>query len=346
MKGQEIINQLTQEKMPDIQQVRELCLNQPARAKKGIRHLRLSTAAAIVAAFLVFATAAYAVVDYRRVETGGNMDIVILPDNQYGRQLYHERNENRQIGRNIYWALSDNMYIGRITGAMAQFINGELTGQIFTAEGTPLDFELAVPRPGLLSFGNHHLDDRGYVLYNADGYEISSMVLFTDRDGEPSFIHINTRAHEEAVHGHNSTYEEVTTAFGRPVRLPTVHMENFQPPEFNLNNWQPYSREPEWHVRILYTVSELTGIFDFCRNEMRIFIQSERGENDQPLWTLYYLGGEVISHDIAGVIVYELNLPETTTYFVWTHDGLAYNFTPSPMFTNQQTMDVIRSMIE
>jgi len=354
MKGNEIISRITQDKMPDIRQVRERCLSQPLR-KKSTKRLRLSTAAAIVAAFLVFATAAYAVADYRRVETGGAWDIVILPDDDYGRQIYHERNEGRRYGYSVYDALRDNMYIRRINAERARFINEGLAGRIFTADGTAIDFVLAVPMPGLLNFGRHHLDDRGNVLYTAGGHQIGTIILFSTRDGELYSVDIRTKEEEEAIWGFNSTYDEVMKAFEGAVRLPTAYAEMFQPPVFNLDSWQVHLHDDERRVveggtatraTIRFNIAELSSIFDWCHDGMSIVIERARGEYERPSWTMYYLGGEAIPHDIAGVTVYELNLPETATHFVWTYSGLAYRFSPSRLFTHAQTMDVIRSMIE
>jgi len=345
MKGREIINNITQEKMPNIQQVREQILYQPIQAKRGFARLRLSTAAAIVAALIVFASAAYAVAGYQRVTTGGAWDIVILPNDEYGRQIYNHRNQSRITGRTVYWALGGNMYIGRINAETAQFINESLEGQIFTASGTAIDFELAVSMPGALSFGRHYLYDKGYTLYTADGYPVGSIILFRTEGGEPYKVYIRTKAHEEELWGFNSTYEEVQATLGEALRLPTAYIEIFQPPCFDLHNMRPYSQDAVWRASVRYSVSVISDIFDWCQDEMRITIESVWDNGGYPIWTIYYLGGEAIAHDIAGVTVYELNLPDTALHFMWVLDGLAYRLTPSPVFTPGQTMDVIYSMI-
>ena len=94
-----------------------------------------------------------------------------------------------------------------------------------------------------------------------------------------------------------------------------------------------------------YNVREVKSIFDFCSYAMHINVETARDE-DSPRGTLYVLGGEAISRYIAGVTVYEFNLPYTVIHFIWELDGLVYRFTPSRLFTPEQTMDVIRSMIE
>jgi len=347
MKGQEIINHITHEKMPDVQQMREICLTQPVQAKRHFKRLRLSTAAAIVAVFVIFASVAYAIVDraYQRVATGGMWDIVLLPDDDYGRQIYQERNEGRRTGHHVYWALGGNIYTGRINAEAARFINQQLEGQIFASDGSAIDFELAVSLPGILSFGRYHLDDRGNTLYTADGYPVGSISLFRTNDNELYSVAIRTQAQEEEIRGFNSSYEEVRAVLGKALRLPAVHIDKFQPPCFDLRDMWPHLPEPGWHVSVRYTINEITGIFDFCRYEIRIFIENTRGEDGPPLLTMYYLGGEAIARYIAGVTVYELNIPDHMLHFVWEKDGLAYRLTPSPVFTHEQIMEVIYSMV-
>ncbi|MCL2404321.1 MAG: hypothetical protein FWC92_02110 [Defluviitaleaceae bacterium] len=354
MKGKEIITQITQETMPDIQQVRELCLAQPTPTKVGLRRLRLSTAAAIVAALFVFATATYAVVDwvYQRAETGGTWDIVILPNDDYGRQLFYERTEGRIYGHPIYFALdSDNMYIRRIDAQQAKLINQKLQGRVFMACGNVVDFDLVVPGSGIQRhLGRYVLDDRGYVLFTADGEPIGSIRVHSTRDGELLSVEIFTMAVEEAVWSFNSTYEEVAAAFGRDIRLPTAHMDRFIPPDFNLTSWQvhPYDYDDamQYNAIVRFTTRELTSLLDVCNNEMRIFIENARSEDDPPMMTMYYLGGDMITHEIAGIIVYEISPYGFATHFVWEYDGLSYRFNPPSTFMPFMVMDMIRSMIE
>jgi len=348
MKGKEIINHITQEKMPDIQQIREKCLAEPSHTRRGFKRLRLSTAAAIVAAFLLFATAAYAIADrvYQRVETGGMWDIVLLPDDEYGRQVYLERNEGRMHGYMAYWALGGNVYIRRINAEAARFLNEQLAGQLFTADGATIDFEPFVSTPGIFNVGRHHLDNRGYVLYTADGDQVGAIYLLSNMDSELSYVRVSTRVEEESKWTYNSSYEEVIAALGSNLRLPTAHIDMFVAPSFDLSNNAHYLTEDRWRATAAYRTRELNSIMDWCRYAMIIFIENERVEYGGPRATRYYLGGELTIHDIAGITVYELDLPDTVTQFYWTYNGLAYMLQPSRAFTPEQTLDVIRSMIE
>jgi len=350
MKGREIINRITREKMPDIEQVREACQTRPVQPRRGRKRLRLSVAAAFVAALVLFATAAYAIVDivYQRVDTGSGWDIVILPDDEYGRQIYYERRAEWTYGHFIYFPLGHNMYIRHISAGGAQFINERLEGLLFTADGTPIDFELAMPMQGAFNrlAGRHHIDDRGYVLYTSDGHPIGAISLHSSMDGDLLDVSIQTEEDIKASFGFNSSYEEARAAFGDALRLPTAHIERFFPPCFDLHEWWPHLHQTHWALTVRYNIRELRGIGDWCQYEMRIFVETARGEYDGQRWTSYHLGGEAIAHDIAGVAVYELNLPDTAIHFIWVHDGLAYRLNPSPTFTRAQTMEVIRSMIE
>ena len=345
MKGSEIINHITRDKMPDIGQIRERCMNQSNHARgSGFRTkpMRLSTAAALVLAFLVFSTAAYAVGNaiYQRINTGGTWDIVIFPDDSYGRQAYHERRGD-SIAHPIYNGLSRPLHLRHINLEMAQFINENLEGQIFNADGTAIDFELAVPMSNLT--GQHHLDNRGNVLYTVDGYAIGTIYIVTTMQDDFYGIWIRTKAEVEQSRDNTADYEEAMVVFDRPFRLPTAHMELFQSPIFSVNDIPPYFLE----VVVLYNVRELRSIFDTCPDSIRIFIEREKNEYDRPARVIYRLG-ETTTHDIAGTIVYEINVRDHVARFIWTHDGLVYTLQEPPTqgLAHEQIMDIIRSMLE
>ena len=342
MKGKEIIDQITKDRMPDIQQVLETCLNQPNHGRRGFSRLRLSTAVAIVAAFLVFATAAYAVAEiaYRRIETGSAMDLIVLPDDEYGRQLFHERTADWIMGRRIYSAFSDYAHVSCISERAARFVNRHLEGQIFVADGTAINFGLAVSMPEPFSLG-YRLDDRGNALYTADGYQIGKIILLTNNTGEYVDVIIRTVAEEEAALGYNATLEEIVSALGRDIWLPQVHIEVFRPPVFNLTR----QHDPDWSVRARFSTREIDSLHERWYDELNIAIVSARGEHS-PLLSIYILGGEVSTYDIAGVTVYKLILNEVFTQFFWAYDGLAYQLIPSSLHTLAQTLEVIRSMVE
>ena len=352
MKGSEIINHIARDKMPDIENVREICLSQPGSVSIA-RRIRLRTAVVFVAALVAFATVAYAVMDrlYQRVETGGIMDIVIFPDTPEGRQAYEEHTADRSIisGWLIYCGFTDNTHYNTVDAETVQFINDELDGQLFAANGDIIDFELLVPASGPSSFRQYQVDDRGQGLYTADGYRIGSILFMTCTNDEPYGVKIETKVFVEAEIGFNTTFEDAVAAFGKPFRLPTAHIDMFQPPRFNLTDlFRGRWHTPEWFVGVNFTVAELNHIRDWCFYSMRIIIERAKDEDDpySRHATVYFIGGEAIAHDIAGITVYELNLPERMLHFTWMHDGFVYNLYPSYKFTHDQTMDVIRSMIE
>ena len=350
MKGNEIIRHITQSKIPDVRQVRDECLNQPTHTR-GFRRLRLSTAVAIAAAFLIFATAAYAVADrvYQRVETGGNWDIVVFPDDAYGRMAYDEAwGDIRFIHHHypIYCSFTENLRVPPISAAGAQFINDELAGRIFTAGGALIDFDLAVRMPNFLDFRRYHLDSKGNALYTAGGHPVGTIYLVTDTQGERIRVDIQTAEQVIAAWGYNSTYDEIVEAFDTPIRLPSAHMDNFQAPAFRLDNRMRYSvcGGVEWEARITYNMRELRNIRDKCPHAMTIRIEAARDENDRRAWTMYYIG-EVIAHNIAGVAVHELNLVDTVHHFIWQHEDLVYTLFPSSRHNHAQILEVIRSMV-
>jgi len=341
MKGKEIINNIAQDKMPNIEAVRVLCQTQPAPAKS---RLRFKTVVAAVAVVVLLVTGVYAATEmvYRRVETGASFDIVILPDDEYGRQVYAEATEHNLTGYPVYWVLTDNQYIRRLDADAARFINEQVAGQIFMADGTPIDFEPVVSHSGIFTFGGYRFYDRGYELFTASGEPIGTIWLHVSRRGDLHSVQIHSLAEEASWRAGNATYADVVAAFGREPRLPTAYVDLFQAPRFRLTNFY-LPDGSAWNVVISYAMQELDNVFDLCRDELRIFVEKV----SEDTWhTRYYLGGEVIEHVIGEVIVYELRLPEMVTHFVWEYDGFSYSFWPSPLFTPQQTIEVIRSMIE
>ena len=353
MQGKKIIHHITRGKMPDIQQVRENCLAQPAPAR-GFKRLRLSTAAAIVAAFLVFATAAYAVAGrvYQRVETGGNWDIVVFPDDEYGRLAYYEAwgdaTRWTTFRSLLYCGFSDDLRPWRVNADGARFINEDLVGRVFTACGAPIDFELAVRSPRLRDFRRYHFDSRGYALYTAGGLPIGEITIVSNADREFTGVEIQTKAQIVHMWGYNHTLEEVLEAFGRDIRLPVTYiMDGFLPPRVRLHDRMlgSMSGGVEWEARITYSTRELRDIRDWCPQAMTIRVEVARDEDARRPWTMYYIG-EVITHDIAGVTVHELNLRDTVQHFIWQHDGLVYTLFPSRVHSHAQVLEVIRSMVE
>jgi len=348
MKGREIINRITREKMPDIEQVREACQARPVQPRRGRKRLRLSVAAAFAAVLILFTAAAYAIAGmvYQRVETGTGWDIVILPNDEYGRQIYNEWSAGWITGRSIYWTICRNNHTDTFNAEAARFINEYLKGQVFTSDGTAIDFELAVPMTGIFSYRRHHIDDRRNTLYTADGHQIGCIMFFRTSDNEPHMVRIRTIAQVEAQYGFNSTYEEARAAFGEALRLPAAHTEMFVPPCFDLNDWQLHPYHSHLHLRVRYSTREPRGILDWCPDRMSITVETARDGYDGPHGTMYYLGGEATAHDIAGVAVYEINPWHSIRYFVWVHDGLAYRLNPPLSFSREMAMDIIRSMVE
>ena len=390
MKGQEIINHITKEKMPDIEKVREQCINQPARAKVGARRLQLSTAAAVVAALLVFSTGLYAVGNaiYQRFDIGGSVEIVLLPDDDYGRQVFEEWRDGRfTVGNTIYYSRSRQLCADRhVDGVVSRFtvVPGEeqvlnvstiapkhtqairemLAGKIFTADGNEIDFDIVVPTtPEMIQVSSrlynnqYFIYDRGMTLYTAEGYSIGLIYLhlsavFNEQSitsGEPVQIVIRTEAELDYIFSY--TYEDAAYIMGQDLRLPTTHVEIFQPPMINVSRIPICDTVYDLGIWVFYNVNEVHLRREWCLQAMTITVERPRDDN-RDADTQYQIGGEIKEHDIAGVTVYEIiticsiwGMTEWSR-FTWIYDGLVYTLHPSPALTHEKTMDVIRSMIE
>ena len=387
MKGSEIINHITRDKMPDIEQIRERCMNRSNHARGSgfrTRPMRFSTAAALVIAFFVFSTAAYAIGSaiyqrFDRFDTGGRMDIVLLPDDDYGRQVLAEWRETFTVGTTLYYSRASYVNehrdgvtsrfasvpgteqvlgVGVIEARHVQAVREMLAGKIFTAEGNEIDFELIVPTTEEMRLissrynNRYYIYDRGNTLYTADGYAIGAIHLHSSYPRiEPVRVTIITEA--ELDYFHLYTYDEAAYFLGSDFRVPVAHVEMFQPLIINIHR----SVDLRGHVSefrgisLLFNIHEIHPRREWCSQPMSIIIERIRDEYSNAAHTQYGLGGEIVEHDMAGVTVHEIiTLCVFGIFqqvkFSWIYDGLVYTLRPSPALTHEQTMDVIRSMIE
>jgi hypothetical protein len=334
MKGKEIIDYIHKGKMPDVERVRENCLRQEAKGGYA-RRLRLSTAAAAIVACLVFSTAAYAVgaAIYNRFDTGGLLEIVVVP---YDSPEYQEQLKNRTMGYPLY--------IGRVSGVDPIFwgqmkrpiceevvyvVKEMLEGQLFGANGEP--FDLVVYNEG------YYADARGHVLYNAYGCEIGTIYLWYRNDDNLQMffdrVEITTLADHEEQFGFNNTYDDAFAHLGRDFRLPTEHLDLFNPPVFSV--WE---NSIGFSVRFLYHMYWISG------EDLYFIMSKARVEGTDPF--PFYITGEITGFEVAGVPVFKINEPQHAVNFNWVHDGLTYKFYPPSFFTETQILDVIRSMVE
>ena len=342
MKGQDLVNRLARDGMIDIEQVRENCHRQYVQQKPFVKKLRWSTAA-VVAACFVFATVVYAAtVLTERFDTGGSMSLTPVA---YDSTEFQEQQASTFFGRSIYANsradflppfirfVSYDHFEGFDSGT-AQLINEALAGKIFTADGAP--FVLMVPMPNQ----DLYRAERGSVLYNANGYEIGMITTVTTYDGEFTafdcdgllWVEILTVTDLINQFEFSATYEEAIMFLGRNFRLPTAHVDAFNPPKFQVEG----SIETIGRVNIRYVRGdELFG-------DLFLSVENIRDESLEPAH-LYFVG-EITRFEIAGVTIHRI-IPHNA--FWWIHDDLVYSLSLSAgTFTDRQIEEIIRSMIE
>jgi len=343
MKGKDLINKVIRVDVPDMEQVRVNCHQSAMSQSQPVKRLRWSVAAVIAACFL-FATAAYAAsVIINRLDTGGTMEFIMIPDDC---PEYHARRAEAISSAPVYVnrnadVLSPLLEVESPTFDydIAQIINEMLDGRIFTADGASFDLMKAVPNQYPVMYW---ADNRGHVLYDENGYEVGEIHLLTktpvDSAWEPVDIMITSRANFEIVWGYNNTFEEATTFLGKNLRLPTVHMEGFYPPLFRV-----VDINEEWltnGITMRFAHIECERWFA----DMLIHVENERADNSEP-WTIY-MPGEITRLEIDGVAVYKITGDRYATQVFWIHDGLVYRLIPSDVLTDVQVTEIIKSMVE
>jgi len=351
MKGQDLVNRLARDGMPDLEQVRENCHRQAAPQKPLVRKLRWSTAAAI-AACLVFATVVYAAtVIMERFDTGGSMALTPVA---YDSTEYQEQRASMFHMRPVYVSshadeflppfirFVSHEYFEGFDSETARMINEALAGKIFTADGTP--FVLMTTMLNMLNQELYRADAGGNVLYNADGDKIGMINTLTTFDGEFTafgydgllWVEILTVADLERLYGFTATYEDALLHLRRNFRLPTVHIEGLNPPKFRLEGFA----ETLGRVNIRY-VSEGT-FFD----DLILSVENIRDESIEPAHL--YFAGEIIEFEIAGLTIHKTasHTAPSSSVFWWIYDELVYSLIPPATLTDRQIEEIIRSMIE
>lgn len=331
MNGREIINHIVREEMPDLEQVRNICVQQ-SNVISCPKRIRWSVAAAF-AAVLVLATAAYAVgIVINRLDTGGGAEFIMTP---YDSPEYQEHRANMVAAWPLYVSNNSPESVLRVFSpdSLAHFdadatlvINKLLAGRIFIAYGTAFELMAAVPS---LS-GVYQADSRGNVLFNEDGYEIGIIYVNATLDKEPVSVDIFTLAEIEGGNA-PSTHDEARVFLGRDFRLPTAYTDGFQPPRFYLSDLRGV-------VHVRYMREQPYGY-------MHLTIEHIRGESEQAIG-VFVADGEITALEIAEATVYRIDVGGVASRFVWQHDGLVYVLYPSRILTDLQHKQIIRSMLE
>jgi len=374
MKGNKIINEMNRAKMPDIEQVREAChaaqntavwntsTQSQTSGRFGLRRLRLGTAMLMATVALIFAgSAAYAVGVAvgiigagERLDVGGRFQYVFVPA---GDPEYLERWDAAFHALPIFitshtgspwhslFYRSDG-FETRFSAARAAWVNAELEGQIFLADGSPFPYDLIVEEAGqwidegLGAVQSYRADSRGHELYNADGEHIG-IINAMEQHGVFQSVWIVTLAEHLERDGYINTLEEVEYALGATVRLPNRHLEDYAAPVFNASPGR----------------SGVSAVFAPLNEDgylQRIWMQFETVRTDDTPWE-HLITGQATLLEIAGNPVYQITTANGHTHFTWEHEGIIYRlYLPftfmydviTPVFSNQQIYEMIAGMME
>ena len=358
MKGKEIINYIHKDKMPDIRQVRERCIQQEEGRLENRRWLRFSTVAAALVAVLVLSTTVYAaaMLFNQRLDIGGPGEYIIMTAEEYDR--WHD-NENITFSRALYVGPSGLLrlanffgddyervpYSWRLDSETTQWVNAMLESRIFTACGEP--FQLMAPDSDGPDPTLYRADDRGYIIFCRDGNEIDTIRLSVTYDGRPRRLDIYKVGDLCDRFGYVNTQEEAMAVMSA-LRLPTV--EGLRAPMFLVYDFPRYywicgccDTEREIHPAIrrgFVRYNHIGQARDSAFAITVVFVR-EDGENphERPI-----LDGSFREHVIAGTIIHEI-IERGHSRFTWQYDGLVYTFLPL-YWTLEQSMEAIRSMVE
>ncbi|MCL2500990.1 MAG: hypothetical protein FWE90_11765 [Defluviitaleaceae bacterium] len=353
MKGNEIMNHITRDKMPDMEQVREICHTQTAQTawqRPSVRRLRWYTAAIITAVSLAFASTAYAVgvmiYERSRLDTGGTWEYVFVPEDD---PEYIQRRDDAHYGRLIYnspnavipWRFlyDDRYFYDEPENAAA--INGMLSGKVFLADGSPFPYDLLVHGTftlpavnpewadyGPFIFEGYHIDSRGHLLYNAAGEEIGYIRAWSQHS-KILRLEILTVEEYEEKEGYKNTFEEAVAFLGREPRLPAVNTEKLNPPIFDIKSW----------VSVMYVCNDT----NLMNRSVRIHIENARGSGEIP-WERSFPGAAA-EYTIVNTTVFKITGHNYATHFIWLHDGLVYRMYPPTDASDDWIRDVIGSLV-
>jgi hypothetical protein len=331
---------------------------------------KLKIAVTCAVCLILFSTAAYAVshaISQHRLVTGGSSDFVVMP---FDSPEYHELvAETVPINLTVIYVNRSNPVMAARFGGIdiegdhvtfnadtAQKIRELLIGQIFIADGSA--FELMSPAPlifplneypyyGTHCIGEYRADGRGKALYNVNGEEIATIVLHSHqrtREIIEADIWTIERWTAEFPPPQIVSHAQASEFLGHEIRLPLIHLDGFQQPEFRINpplHDYPISR----HTEINFAGSYFT--------DMRIHVQTIIDDNEEP-WLTPVPNGTITELRIADTTVNQICISGNPILFTWKHDGLVYTFyppvkQPDPIqsaFTITQMHEIIASMIE
>ena len=347
MTGKDIVNHITQAEMPDRKQVYDTCAKQ-LQTRSHPRRVRWSVAAAVVTVCFLFACTSYAVglFNLRSLDTGGSVEFIIREPSEHiprwrGWQgfnvpIYFNRLNPITINERRNWTTNPTCN-PMVNEYAAQLINEALEGLLFTYDGLPFEGLMVYMSPEYTDRDRTFAAcDRGQPLFNKHGQEIGLIQCKfehnTDLPAQPMQVLIRTVAGVERFHRLNFTLEYVTEVLGRDFRLPTAHIDGYDPPRFILatdalhdvvNDDGTVRRvqiaEPEWVGVRFSGHSYFTSMY--------INVEPVRGAYDE-LWVIFLRDGTIMEFaTIGSTTVHKVTAPNGATQFWWTHDGLVYALT-------------------
>ena len=360
MKGKDIISYIHRDKMPDIQQVRNQCIQQEiGKAKINMGRLRWSTAAAVLAVFLILSTTVYAaVLIYQRLDTRGMTEYVAMSAEDYQAWLSGLLHSNAlyispsgvQRFTN-FWGPSDRpLATWHLDSAVAQQVNMMLEGRVFTNQGEPFQL-MTETQAGLTTL--YAADDRGYTLYCHDGKEIDTIRLWITGDGSPYRVDIYNVGDLCDRFGYTYTREDALQLMSG-LRFPDVY--GLDEPLFRVY-YIPGEYLTCFHCRgeMLPTIRRVVMRYRYVGQcwDSAFVISVEYQRADDANTCSQCIGlretpifeGRFREHIIAGTVVHEVIERRRTVRFVWQHDGLVYTLIPLDA-DFEQSMEAICRMVE
>jgi len=333
MTEREIIHYIFQDEMPDIDQVRENCINSVSADSRNTHsrcRARTPLIAAIIAACALLSGIAYAGarmqwVPAERADSGGSWVMVStigdFHDNVGTEELYM-----------IYSSLADEQPV--FDSDIAERLTELMAGMFFTEEGEPID---------LLVHGGegYTADDRGWGLFDALGNRIDEVYYEANDNGIVGInsISFNTNAIED-LDVFPDSYDDAAGFLGNDFKIPSIYTDRFGPPQFKIQDEAQYGYGSN-RKAVYVNMSGKPGIY--------FFVEQMRPQGEAAgEWAA--LGAEIFTSEIAGTAVYKITDKTGCQRYTWDHGGLTYmlfNYTGEPeAFSDAQCEEIIRSMIE
>jgi len=329
MKEQEIIHYIFQDEMPDIEQVRENCINAVSATGSSThskRRFRTPLIAAIIAACVLFSGIAYAGVSMQwfqteRADSGGSW--VMVPTN--GDFYDNVDNDTLHI---VYSSLNEEQPV--FDADIAARLIELMAGKLYTQDGIPFDLLVR-------GVDGYTADDSGGEIFDAQGSRIDEIYYEAYDNGVLGINTISIRTIEEIKNDYSDSYDDAADFLGNDFRIPAVYTDGFDPPRFNIQDDTLYGR----NRRAVYVdINGDPGMF--------YFVEQMRTPGDTAYdWAAS--DAEIYMSEIADTVVYKI-IDEDSHRYTWNYNGLTYMFfnfidEPNP-FSDLQCEEIIRSMIE